>query len=168
MEILLTDSVAEKNGFTVEESLQLSGIVPGMKAEVVAKFLVSQQEGTIYHLDGSFGAAVVTRCDRCAKTVEFEVGQDFHYQLRVEEEPQMATDHNCTEEDCEVVYLSSPVVESSEILREQLLLALPTSCLCSDTCKGLCECCGINLNEKLCRCRETNKDSPFAILKKYR
>ena len=166
MEILLTDSVAGKNSFTVEESLQLSDIVPGMKAEVIAKFQVGQQEDTVYHLDGSFKAAVVSSCDRCLSTVEFEVGQDFHYQLKVGEEPQTATDYNCTEEDCEVVYLSLPAIESSDILREQLLLALPTSCLCGVTCKGLCDRCGINLNKKQCKCRETNEDSPFALLKK--
>lgn len=166
MEILLADSAAKKNSLTVKELIQFSDIEPELNAEVVAKFLVSQREGNIYSLDGSMIAAVVTCCDRCTNMVELNFEQEFSYQLRVEEEPQMAAEYGFGEEDCDVVYLKEPVVESGDILREQLLLALPTTCLCGDNCKGLCDRCGINLNEKQCKCKETNEDSPFAILKK--
>lgn len=165
MKILLTDSVARKSSYTVEESIQFSGADPVLNAEICAKFEVSQQGEDVFSLDGSLKAAVITNCDRCGNRIDFNVEQDFSYQLRLEEEPQMASEYNCTDEDCEVVYLSEPVIESSEILEEQLLLALPTYCLCDDKCKGLCDRCGINLNEKQCKCKETNENSPFAILK---
>ena len=165
MKILLTDSVAKESYFTVEKSIQLSGTDPVLNAEIVAKFLVSQQDEDVFSLDGSLKAAVITNCDRCGNRVELNVDQSFFYQLRLEDEPQMASEYNCTDEDCEVVYLSEPVIESSDILKEQLVLALPTYCLCGDKCKGLCDRCGINLNEKQCKCKETNENSPFAILK---
>ena len=60
---------------------------------------------------------------------------------------------------------SDPVVETSEILSEQLLLSLPAHHFCDEACKGLCDRCGVNLNEKQCKCRETNENSPFAVLK---
>lgn len=166
MKILLAESAAKKRSFTVKEFLQFSDIESELSAEVVASFLVSRQEENIYNLDGSFTAAVVTSCDRCANPVKLDLEQDFFYQLRVEEEPQMAAEYGCTDEDCDVTYLAEPVFESSDILREQLLLALPATCLCSDMCRGLCDRCGTNLNEKQCKCKEKNEDSPFAILKK--
>jgi DUF177 domain-containing protein len=166
MKILLTDSIARENSFTFEESIQLSGNDPVLNAEVVAKFLVRKQEEDVFSLDGSLKAAVSTSCDRCGTRTELNVEQSFFYQFRLEDEPQMASEYNCTDEDCEVIYLSEPVVESSTILKEQLLLALPVSCLCSDKCKGLCDRCGVNLNEKQCKCREINENSPFAILKR--
>jgi uncharacterized protein len=165
MEILLTDSVAKESSFTVEESIQLSGTDRVLNAEIFAKFLVSQQKEDVFSLDGSLKAAVITNCDRCGNRAELNVEQSFFYQLRLEGEPQVASEYNCTDEDCEVVYLSEPLVESSDILKEQLCLALPACCLCGDKCKGLCDCCGVNLNEKQCKCKETNENSPFAILK---
>jgi DUF177 domain-containing protein len=165
MKILLTDSVAKKSSCTIEESIQLSGTDPVLKAEIVAKFLVSQPEKDVFSLDGSMKAAVVTACDRCGNRINLNVDQSFFYQLRLEDEPQMASEYDCTDEDCEIVYLSEPVIESSDVLKEQLLLALPVYCLCGEKCKGLCDHCGVNLNEKQCKCKEINENSPFAILK---
>lgn len=165
MKILLTDSIAKKISCTVEESIQLSDTDPVLNAEILAKFLVSQQKEDIYSLDGSIKSTVLTNCDRCGNRFGFDVDQNFHYQLRVGEEPEIALEYNCTDEDCDVVYLSEPFVESSDILKEQLLLALPVNNLCDDKCKGRCERCGINLNEKQCKCKEKNENSPFAILK---
>lgn len=165
MEILLTDSVANKTKLTVNESVTFSDSYPLLGAEVEADFLIYQENPEVYSLKGSLKAMVDSSCDRCGNTVKLKVGEHFFYQLRVEEEPQMVSDYNCSDEDCDVVYLSEPVIDSSDILKEQLLLALPASVLCVEKCKGLCDRCGINLNEKQCKCGETNENSPFAILK---
>ncbi len=165
MEILLTDSVADKKTLAVKESFTFSDGFPLWDIEVNADFLISQEKDDVYSLKGNFKARADSSCDRCGNTVRLKIDEHFFYQLRVEEEPQMVSDYNCSDEDCDVVYLSEPVIDSSDILKEQLLLALPVSVLCDDKCKGLCDRCGINLNEKQCKCRETNENSPFAILK---
>jgi len=78
----------------------------------------------------------------------------------------MNSEHHCSDDDYDVLYLSDSVIESTDILREQLLLALPVSSVCSESCMGLCDRCGTNLNENQCKCGEVNENSPFAILKK--
>ncbi|MCK5070970.1 MAG: DUF177 domain-containing protein [Desulfocapsa sp.] len=165
MEILLTESIANKKNLTINESFTISGSYHLLGVDVDADFLISQEKADVYSLKGSFKAMVDSSCDRCGKTVKLKVDEHFFYQLRVEEEPQMVSDYNCSDEDCDVVYLSEPVIDSNDILKEQLLLALPASVLCVEKCKGLCDRCGVNLNEKQCKCRETNENSPFAILK---
>lgn len=37
-------------------------------------------------------------------------------------------------------------------IREDILLALPTYCVCSPSCSGLCPRCGTNLNKQRCSC----------------
>ena len=37
--------------------------------------------------------------------------------------------------------------------------------LCSTSCKGLCQRCGVNLNTQSCLCNEEIEDHPFAVLK---
>ncbi len=165
MKILLTDNKVKNRRLDIEESFQFSDVGVELAAEVHANLLLSQRTEHLYRLTGDMNATVVTNCDRCGKRVEFNIDHDLRYQLRLEDELQTASEYNCSEEDCEVLYLSEPVVETREILSEQLLLALPAHCLCGEACKGLCDRCGVNLNEKQCKCRETNENSPFAVLK---
>ena len=44
------------------------------------------------------------------------------------------------------------VVDLLPMIREQLILATPMQCLCQEECQGLCQTCGINLNEGVCKC----------------
>lgn len=165
MKILLTDSIVRNRNYHLEKTIHFSDAAQ-LTAEVKAKILVKQAKEDVYSLSGNLQARVITSCDRCGNRAEFDVDQDFVYQLRLEEEAEMVSEYNCSDEDHEVLYLSEPVVESNDILSEQLVLALPVHRYCDDECKGLCDRCGVNLNEKSCKCKEINVNSPFAILKK--
>lgn len=44
-------------------------------------------------------------------------------------------------------------VDLTEEAREATLLAFPTHPLCRTDCKGLCAHCGVNLNQRACKCR---------------
>jgi len=166
MKIVLTESGAKNKKYTVHEHVQFTDLVPVFDAEVSGSFLVSRKKEEIYDLEGEFTAVIVTGCDRCGCRIEFNVGQDFFYQYRLGEEPELEPDHDGTDENCEIVYTIDPLLESSEILKEQILLAMPQQSLCGEQCKGLCDQCGINLNENQCKCKENSDNSPFAILRK--
>ena len=168
MKILFTDSITKNRKFDINESFCFSDSGVELSAEVQAKFLVSQQAVHLFDITGELTAKIVTSCDRCGNPVYLDVDQDFHYQLRLEAEPLLPSEHNSSEEDCEILYLVDPAVDTGEILSEQLLLALPVYRLCDDECKGLCDRCGINLNEKQCNCREKNENSPFAVLRQLK
>ncbi len=168
MKILLTDITDENHSFTVEESLDFSKEKVELAAPLQAILTVRKKDDNLYSLSGNFQVVLVTSCDRCGARIEIDLEQDFSYLLRVEDEPQMPAEYDSSEEDCETVYLSQPFIESSAILSEQLLLAMPLHRLCDDECKGLCGGCGVNLNTKMCQCRENKSNSPFAILKKLR
>lgn len=57
------------------------------------------------------------------------------------------------------------VIDLDPIVREQILLALPTYPVCREGCKGLCPVCGTNLNEKECGCDRHVPDPRWAGLK---
>jgi uncharacterized protein len=44
------------------------------------------------------------------------------------------------------------VLDLSEVLRQDALLATPMHVVCDDECRGLCPTCGQNLNEGPCDC----------------
>lgn len=50
-----------------------------------------------------------------------------------------------------------------QMLREEILLHFPTISLCSEGCKGLCDGCGINLNEGTCSCPVRKSECPSSF-----
>lgn len=57
-------------------------------------------------------------------------------------------------------------LDMDEQLRAQLEMEFPARFLCKDSCKGLCQRCGKNLNEGKCDCVEKEIDPRFAPLQK--
>ena len=57
------------------------------------------------------------------------------------------------------------VLDLTEALREQILLALPMQPLCRADCQGLCVQCGKNLNEGTCDCVQDTIDPRLVKLK---
>jgi len=52
------------------------------------------------------------------------------------------------------------------VLRDAVILEIPTRILCRGSCRGLCLVCGKNRNLGLCRCQqEKNSENPFYKLK---
>jgi len=52
-------------------------------------------------------------------------------------------------------------VELDIMLREQCILNTPIQRLCQSDCRGLCQHCGVNLNQSACTCANTVKFSPM-------
>ena len=60
---------------------------------------------------------------------------------------------------------SGKTIDLAPALREQILLAVPPSPVCDETCKGLCPACGKDLNAGDCGCEKTTIDPRWAALK---
>lgn len=96
------------------------------------------------------------RCDRCAA----EVSRDFHFQFRHILVLQL------TEESGDD-YIEAPdyKLDTDALLRDDILLELPSKLLCQEGCKGLCMKCGKNLNEGKCSCELKEADPRLAALR---
>jgi uncharacterized protein len=56
-------------------------------------------------------------------------------------------------------------IDLTEMLRQNVLLALPMVTLCQEDCKGLCPQCGHDLNLGPCECKP-EVDTRFSVLEK--
>ncbi len=165
MKIVLGDIQNQRKSFSLEEVIKFSAEGTERKADVRGELELATHKEAAYSLTGTMVACATVGCSRCGIDVCFTIEQDFTYQLLLMEEPTMDAEYECSDEDCELMYLAEPVVETTEILSEQLMLALPVRILCDEDCNGLCDQCGTQLNSRECGCRVVSKDSPFAILK---
>lgn len=78
-------------------------------------------------------------CDRCGQPVGKRFVIKFN-QIFV------------SEDDGESYMFKGKQLVLDDALREQIILAMPNSFLCSNYCKGLCPVCGCNLNKERCDC----------------
>jgi len=69
-------------------------------------------------------------------------------------------------EDAALVIDEQHILDLWELIRQQLLLALPMHPLCRPDCAGLCSQCGKNLNEGPCECAE-EMDPRWAVLQAW-
>ena len=118
---------------------------------------------------GNVSAGIIDFCNRCGKQTALKLVAEFSYECIVGSD-EMNTQHEaeCREQDSNKLYLEEPVINIGDILREQVLLAMPSSVLCRQTCKGLCHQCGKNLNRGKCGCQKSSPSSPFALLEKIK
>jgi uncharacterized protein len=56
-------------------------------------------------------------------------------------------------------------IDLSVLLREDILLELPSKVLCKTNCKGICAVCGKNLNDGSCSCNKHMIDPRLEKLK---
>ncbi len=103
--------------------------------------------GTDVHFSGSVRGEATCGCSRCLEEFRWPFERDFRFvialvgSLGADEEPDVGLDTYDGDE-----------VDLGRLAREQVLLALDVSALCSETCKGLCAQCGANRNREPCRC----------------
>jgi uncharacterized protein len=123
----------------------------------------ASRKGEEVRVRGSLQTAVELRCDRCLGPAPMPVNVDFVANF-VRAGGPAAEAKELHDEDLEVSVYDGDSVDLDEIVREQILLALPARQLCRDDCKGLCPACGKNLNTESCDCARHETDPRWAAL----
>lgn len=59
------------------------------------------------------------------------------------------------------------VLDTSEAVRQHIIMSMPLQPLCSEDCVGLCPTCGHNLNEGPCGCERVEEDPRWRSLREW-
>ena len=113
---------------------------------------------------GSFSTQVGAPCARCVEPVANKVSGDFDLLYRPLGVDAAKDERAISEAETEIGYYAGEGIELEDVLREQILLALPVKIVCSESCRGLCPHCGKNLNVESCECDEHMPDPRWAAL----
>lgn len=89
--------------------------------------------------------------------------ENFTYGLCIDLCEKLTT--NPDDKDDEVIFIDSDTIDITEIIENNIILALPVKRLCKEDCKGLCLRCGSNLNFTTCNCDKDNTDPRLSKLK---
>ena len=123
----------------------------------------ASRKGEEVRVGGSLQTSVELRCDRCLGPVPVPVNVDFVANFVRAGDPAVEA-KELHDEDLEVSVYDGDSVDLDELVREQILLALPARQLCRDDCRGLCPSCGKNLNTESCDCARHETDPRWAAL----
>jgi uncharacterized protein len=127
--------------------------------------LTCHRSGAEVFFAGEMTGRAEGQCARCLESFELDFAAPFSF-VFVPRASAEAEEPSGGEIDLGLY--DGNVVDLSPMLRERLLLSLPTLPLCSEDCLGLCPGCGSNRNQGRCGCAEPEGDPRLAVLRGLR
>ena len=116
-------------------------------------------------VNGHVKTRAAVECDRCLKQVELPVDADFELEYVTGPTYESSETAELTEDELSVSVFDGEAIDVDEIVKEQVMLAVPTRALCQPDCKGICPECGIDKNTGDCACETKEIDPRWAALK---
>lgn len=151
LELELTEKISSDEYITIVSPVEASLRIDKRGSEVIitgtAKGTVELQCGRCLKI---FGMDIDSRIDVVYHPAS-EINKEEHYKLKGDE--------------LDTGFYTNDILDTDNLLKEQLVLNVPMKPLCSEGCKGLCPKCGIDLNITQCNCPTSEIDSRLAVLK---
>lgn len=123
--------------------------------EISLDLAIQQSEGEFY-CQGRATAQVMLECARCLSEYETEITAKADFIICSADD---AASRSGSDSELYVSFQGNALtVDIVEPVRQALVLAMSMKPVCSDDCRGLCQSCGVNLNEKSCDCKIETTD----------
>lgn len=124
----------------------------------------------MFHITGKVSAAAELECSRCLKNFPFNVeNASMEFDLVPEGLLEASAEYELVGSELDTEFYRGDEIEPIEFIREQILLSIPMVPLHSEDCKGLCQVCGADLNDRPCSHKiekMPERENPFSVLKK--
>jgi uncharacterized protein len=124
-----------------------------------------RRAGKEVELQGKLQTKLEAVCDRCLQPVELPITTEFNERFVRSVSWAAEEQHELQAEDLNIAVFDGEGIELDDLVREELLLALPVNVLCREDCKGLCPVCGIDRNLSDCQCENDGVDARWQKLK---
>jgi uncharacterized protein len=119
-------------------------------------------------ITGALETKIELVCARCLEPLIEDVNRTFDLFYRPVTKVLKPKEDRLKDDDTEIGFFEGEGLFLADVLKEQVLLALPLKVICRSDCRGLCPSCGANLNHEECRCETHATDprlAPLARLK---
>ena len=109
------------------------------------------------NMEAELSVVLLMPCDRCLEEVKQEINISTSGEINL-------GDTDDTQRDVldEMTYLKGMSFDAEKFAYGEILMNLPMKILCSESCKGICNRCGTNLNHEDCGCDTTEIDPRMA------
>jgi uncharacterized protein len=124
-----------------------------------------EHSGGEVRIEGTFSGTMEADCDRCLALATFPLEGKYDLFYRPTPEVREGDEIKIDEGEAELGFYEGTGMELSDVIKEQILLALPMQRICREECQGICPVCGANRNEVSCNCHEAKVDERWSALK---
>lgn len=146
-------------------SMLQTGRISDYRCSADLRLAVSHyRAGRDLFFDGLIESTVAGRCARCMEDFDFSLSTPFHVLMI----PRDACGSLGDDEDADVGFYDGDELDLAPLVHERVVLSLPTTPLCDESCRGLCPRCGANLNLEQCDCSVDDGDPRMAIFRSLR
>jgi uncharacterized protein len=146
----------------VNQALALSNSMDYRFHDPVKVHVDYYRSGNDLFFRGHLAGPLAGTCARCLGSFPLSLERDFALVLKPEP-TSGPRDHSDRDE--ALAFYRGDEVDLSPLLREEILLALPTRPLCREECSGLCPQCGIDRNAGSCDCATAWTDPRLQVLR---
>ncbi|MBF0455470.1 MAG: DUF177 domain-containing protein [Magnetococcales bacterium] len=124
--------------------------------------IVITKEKTLWRVVGDLEVGLSLCCSRCLAPFSLTLTLAVDRFFSVGQDPAESFGQSEMEED--IVYLESGTFVIRRFAEEEFILLLPMTPLCKQNCLGLCQRCGVDINQEPCGCPTVEKENPFSVL----
>lgn len=168
------DAIADSAILTFEDNAssfpELTHLASNRDVEFVAPVSGSVElkvNGKLFVVSGELVSKIALSCASCLDRIERKITNNFSvtYVRELvnrddEEEVELSG------ADLEFELFEGSIIDVTEVVQEQVIMAVPIKELCSPDCKGVCQFCGANMNTETCDCEPPIFNNKFGDLKK--
>ncbi|HEX3569524.1 MAG TPA: DUF177 domain-containing protein [Acidobacteriaceae bacterium] len=122
------------------------------RADLVVEHRGHNHQVPDIRLRAAYKGEVDVLCARCVEPVRTPVAGSFDLIFRPAGADSDPGERSISADETEIGYYEQSGLSLEDVVREQVLLSLPSRTLCNEDCKGLCPRCGQNLNTGTCKC----------------
>jgi uncharacterized protein len=147
---------------------QIAPVESSGRADLVEEHHGKHQVIQDIRIQGSLSTTLESFCARCLEPLTQDVNSSFDLLYRPVGADAGRDEISVTDAEAEISYYEGEGILLDDVVREQILLAVPLKLTCREDCKGLCPHCGKNRNTETCSCAVTLEEPRWAALKEIR
>ena len=153
--LLIEEKIAPDTIVYADDTRQIGLLPVSGRADLLVEHRGPQEAVEDIRVRARFDGRFEVLCARCVEPVDVPLEGSFDLLFRPEDVDAEAGERAISEDETEIGYYGKAGLLLEDVVREQVLLALPGRTLCREDCKGLCPHCGQNLNAGSCNCAES-------------
>jgi uncharacterized protein len=163
--MLINVSSIPEDGLQRELELQVTVADHPDTALVFIKIL---RLGKVVLAEGTIKISATLNRSRCLKHYSYPMDLSFREEYTPAGVSDEEKEYELSEKELNLDFYSNEEIDISELITEQILLAVPMKPLCNPVCPGICATCGKNLNEGACDCKADKADPRLSPLERLK
>ena len=160
---LLKASIGSTREFSLDDPIAI--LEEGLESHVTGTiYVIKTHRGVL--VQGTVETTVPMECSRCLNTFKNKLTVNVEEEYFPRLDINSGTPLEVPDETDSFIIDEHHILDLSEAIRQNALLAIPMKPLCRKDCSGLCQECGQDLNEGQCDCEKQKIDPRWSKLAK--